>query len=569
VTPSTPSPLIRDRLAELVGEAVARLQSTGYLPKIALPEITIERPARPEQGDYATNFALRTQKVVGSRGPKPFDIADSISAQITQDPPLYLSGWGPAGPGFLNFTLADDWVRAQVDTILFEGADFGNLARDESLGRLQVEFVSANPTGPVHVGTARNAALGDSLARVLSRAGWDVQREYYFNDAGAQMQHLAHSVWKRYQQLLGREVELSDDDYHGDYVIDLARQILDEYGRKFADVPVDQSEEMGALASREIMEWIERDMTRARVQFDNWFSEARVIREGDFQRVLDLLKERGLLYTREGAEWLRSQDLGDERDRVLIRRDGRPTYTATDIAYHYDKFFVRKFDHVIDVWGADHQGQVPSMKAIVKNLGVEPERFDIIIYQMVNVFEHGEKVRMSKRSGTVITLAEVMDKVGVDATRWFLVSRSADSMMDFDLDLASTQSSENPVYYVQYAHARLARVLADASIDWAARGDVQRLAHPAERALIRQMLQFPEVVDLAARTLAPHHVPFYAYELARATQAWYDAGNDDRSLRILADDPALQAARLKLAAAARQVLANALDTIGVSAPNSM
>jgi arginyl-tRNA synthetase len=209
------------------------------------------------------------------------------------------------------------------------------------------------------------------------------------------------------------------------------------------------------------------------------------------------------------------------------------------------------------------------MKAIIKNLGVEPERFDIIIYQMVNVYEHGEKVRMSKRSGTVITLAEVMDKVGVDATRWFLVSRSADSMMDFDLDLASKQSSENPVYYVQYAHARLARVLGDASLDWAATGDVQLLTHPAERVLIRQMLEFPEVVDLAARNLAPHHVPYYAYELARATQTWYDAGNDDRSLRILADDPAIQAARLKLAAAARQVLANALDTIGVSAPDSM
>jgi arginyl-tRNA synthetase len=569
VTSSTHAPLIRDRLAELVGEVVARLQSTGYLPKVALPEITIERPARPEQGDYATNFALRAQKVVGSKGPRPIDIAGAISAQIAQDPPPYLAGWAPAGPGFLNFTLADDWIRAQVDTILDRAAGYGNLQPDGSLGRLQVEFVSANPTGPVHVGTARNAALGDSLARVLTRAGWQVQREYYFNDAGAQMEHLAHSVWKRYQELLGRQAELSDDDYHGEYVIDLARQILTERGEEFAYVQEDQAEEMGALASREVMNWIERDMLRARVYFDNWFSEARVIREGEFQRVLDLLKGRGLVYEREGAEWLRSQELGDERDRVLIRSDGRPTYTATDIAYHYDKFFVRKFDHVIDVWGADHQGQVPSMKAIIKSLGVEPERFDIIIYQMVNVYEHSEKVRMSKRSGTVITLAEVIDKVGVDATRWFLVSRSADSMMDFDLDLASKQSSENPVYYVQYAHARLARVLADATIDWAASGDVQLLTHSAERALIRQMLQFPEVVDLASRTLAPHHVPFYAYELARATQAWYDAGNDDRSLRILADDTAVQAARLKLAAAARQVLANALDTIGVSAPDSM
>jgi arginyl-tRNA synthetase len=563
------TPLIRDRLAALVSDAVTRAQTAGYLPSVALPEITIERPTRAEQGDFATNFAMRAQKVVGARGPKPMEIAAAISAQIAQDPPDYLAGFGPAAPGFLNFTLADDWLQAQVDTILREGSAYGSLRPSNSLGRLQVEFVSANPTGPVHVGTARNAALGDSLARVLARAGWQVQREYYYNDAGAQMEHLARSVWKRYQELLGRDAPLGDDDYHGEYIIDLARQIHAEYGDRFADVPEDQSQELGGLASRQIMDWIERDLARARVPFDNWFSEARVIREGDFLRVLELLKSRGLVYEREGAQWLRSQDLGDERDRVLIRSDGRPTYTATDIAYHYDKFLIRNFDRVIDVWGADHQGQVPSMKAIVKNLGVEPERFDIVLYQMVNVLEHGEVIRMGKRTGNIITLAEVMDKVGVDATRWFLVSRTADSMMDFDLDLAGKQSSENPVYYVQYAHARLARVLADADVDWLTRGDVRLLTQPAELALVRRMLQLPEVIELAARNLAPHHVPYYAYELARATQAWYDAGNDDRSLRILSEDVALRAARLKLAGAARQVLANALDTIGVVAPNAM
>ena len=563
------TPLIRDRLAGLVGEAVARAQTAGYLPSVALPEITIERPTRAEQGDFATNFAMRAQKVVGARGPKPMEIAAAISAQIAQDPPSYLAGFGPAAPGFLNFTLADDWLREQVDTILSEGVVYGNLQPADSLGRLQVEFVSANPTGPVHVGTARNAALGDSLARVLTRAGWQVQREYYYNDAGAQMEHLAHSVWKRYQQLLGRQVDLGADDYHGEYIIELAQQIRDEYGDRFADLPEVQAQEMGALAARQIMDWIERDLARARVPFDNWFSEARVIREGDFFRVLELLKSRGLVYEREGAQWLRSQDLGDERDRVLIRSDGRPTYTATDIAYHYDKFLIRNFDRVIDVWGADHQGQVPSMKAIVKNLGIEPERFDIVLYQMVNVLEHGEVIRMGKRTGNIVTLAEVMDKVGVDATRWFLVSRTADSMMDFDLDLASKQSSENPVYYVQYAHARLARVLADADVDWATHGDVQLLTQPAELALVRRMLQLPEVIELAARNLAPHHIPYYAYELARATQAWYDAGNDDRSLRILAEEVGLRGARLKLAAAARQVLSNALETIGVVAPDSM
>ena len=235
------SPLIRDQLADLVSDAVARAQTAGYLPSVALPEITIERPAKAEQGDFATNFAMRAQKVVGARGPKPMEIAAAISAQIAQDPPNYLAGFGPAAPGFLNFTLADDWLRQQVDAILSEGAQYGNLRPSDSLGRLQVEFVSANPTGPVHVGTARNAALGDSLARVLGRAGWNVQREYYYNDAGAQMEHLARSVWKRYQQLLGRDVELGNDDYHGEYIVDLARQIQAEHGDRFADVPESQA----------------------------------------------------------------------------------------------------------------------------------------------------------------------------------------------------------------------------------------------------------------------------------------------------------------------------------------
>jgi arginyl-tRNA synthetase len=562
------SPLIRDRLVNLVQEAVNRAQTAGYLPAVGLPEVTIERPSRPEQGDFATNFALRARRAVGPRGPNPMDIATSISAQISQDPPGFLAGVEAAAPGFLNFTLADDWLRSQVDVILAEGVVFGSLPF-AGLGRVQVEFVSANPTGPIHVGTARNAALGDSIARVLARAGWQVQREYYYNDAGAQMEHLARSVWKRYQQLLGRDVELGDDDYHGEYIVDLARDIQREHGDEFAELGAEQAAPLGALASREIMNWIETDLSRARVQFDNWFSEASVIREGEFQQVLDLLNERGLLYEREGARWLSSQSLGDERDRVLIRSDGRPTYTATDIAYHFDKFFIRKFDRVIDIWGADHQGQVPSMKAIVRSLGIEPERFDIVIHQMVNVLEHGEVVRMGKRTGNLVTLAEVLDKVGVDATRWFLVSRTADAMMDFDLDLASKQSSENPVYYVEYAHARLARVLAEAPANWRSEGDVQRLTQPVELALIRRMLQLPEVVDLAARTLAPHHIPYYAYELARATQAWYDAGNDDRTLRILCDEPGLQSARLRLAGAARQVLSNALDLIGIEAPDAM
>jgi arginyl-tRNA synthetase len=407
----------------------------------------------------------------------------------------------------------------------------------------------------------------------LACAGWAVQREYYFNDAGAQMEHLFHSVWARYQQALGRDVSLGEEDYPAPYVVEVAEDIRREHGDRFADLPEAQAAEIGQLGAERIMAWIKSDLERMRIQFDSWFSEATVIRGGDFDRVMDLLRARDLVYEREGALWLRSQELGDERDRVLIRSDGRPTYTATDIAYHYDKFFVRNFDRVIDVWGEDHHGQVPSMRAIVKALGADLSRFDILIYRLVTVLRSGKPVPMRKREGIIITVGELLDEVGADAMRWFLVSRNADARIEFDIDLAKKQSSENPVYYVQYAHARLARILneARAALGTApgTSGDVSLLTHPSELALIRRMLQLPEVVELAARQLAPHHVPHYAYELARATQAWYDAGNDDRTLRILCEDAALQAARLKLAAAARLVLANALDLVGVVAPNAM
>ncbi len=561
--------LLRDRLVDLVRRAVSQAQAGGELPSVAMPEVGIERPPKPELGDFASSFPLRARRAVGPLGPNPMEIASAIATRISLELPPYLATVEVAPPGFLNFVLNARWLREQVNTILAVGSGFGRVNLGHAR-RVQVEFVSGNPTGPLHIGHGRNAALGDSLARVLAHAGWQVQREYYYNDAGTQVENLHHSVWVRYQQLLGRDVALAETDYRGEYVVDLAKEIQAEHGDRFSSLPEERADEIGRLATARIMQWIAVELDRMRIHFDHWFSETSLIRDGGFDATLDLLRSRDLVYEREGAVWLRSTTLGDERDRVLIRADGRPTYTATDIAYHYDKFLVRGFDRVIDVWGADHQGQVPSMKAVVRALGVEPEQFDVVIYQMVNVLRHGQPVRMGKRAGTFITMGEVLDEVGVDAMRWFLIGRSADAMMEFDLDLAKRQSSDNPVYYVQYGHARLASVLRNAppDADWRS-GDVSLLEHPAELALIRRMLQLPEVVELAARQLAPHHVPHYAYELARAIQTWYEAGNDDPALRVLGVDPAVQAARLKLAEAARLALANALDLIGVSAPASM
>ncbi|MBI2756223.1 MAG: arginine--tRNA ligase [Chloroflexi bacterium] len=560
--------LIREQVARVVERALEKAQAAGQVPRVAYPEIAIERPSRPDQGDFATSFALKAKRAVGPQGPNPLAIAGAISAQIALDPPPFLATWEVAQPGFLNFTLADEWLRQQIDVVLAEGERFG----DVPLGgerSVQVEFVSANPTGPLHFGNGRNAAIGDSLARVLAKAGWRVHREYYFNDAGAQVSNLHHSVWVQYQRLLGKDIPPAETDYPGEYVQDLARAIHAEHGDRFSDVPEERAAEIGSLGSARVMEWIRTELARANVQYDTWFSEASLIREGHFDAILDLLRSRDLVYEREGAVWLRSSTLGDERDRVIIRSDGRPTYLGTDIAYHYDKFFVRSFDRVINVWGADHQGQVPSIKAVVRALGVENDRFDVLVYQLVHLLRNGQPVRMGKRAGNFVTMGEVLDEVGPDAMRWFMASRSSDAMMEFDLDLAKKQSSDNPVYYVQYAHARLAKILREAPVEAALNTDVRLLTQPSELALLRRMLQLPEVVELAARQMAPHHVPHYAYELARATATWYEAGNDDPALRVLTSDERTRAARLKLADAARQVLANALGMIGVSAPEAM
>jgi arginyl-tRNA synthetase len=550
--------VIKHDLERLVEEAIQRAGAAGDLPPVALPEVVLERPAKQELGDYATNVALRLQRAAGM---KPQAVAGAIAHHLR--PTEAVAAVEVAGPGFINFSLADEWLQDQVEAIIQAGDGFGRVPLGDG-SRVQVEFVSANPTGPLHVGTARNAALGDTLCNLLAATDHRVEREYYVNDAGSQVESLGASVWVRYQQLHGRDVELPADGYQGEYVAELAAELTAERGRELLELSPDQAaREIGRLAEARVMAWIERDLADMAVRFDRWFSERSLYEEGLFDEVMRLLREGGHVVEREGAIWFASSELGEERDNVLVRSNGQPTYFASDVAYHYDKLARRGFDRAIDVWAADHHGHVARTKAVVKALGIDPERLVVLLYQLVKLYEGGRELKMSKRAGTYVTVRELLDAVGPDAARFFLVARSADVAMNFDLDLARQQSDENPVYYVQYAHARIASILRRAGdVDYAG-GDLRLLRAEPELALIRKMLQFPELVETATLSLAPHHLPYYAQELASVFSGFY------RDCRVVSDDAELTRARLKLVAACKLVLANTLRLIGVSAPERM
>ena len=539
-------------------DAIARASAGGDLPALPVPEVVLEHPAKEELGDFATNVALRLQRAAGM---PPQAVAGAIAHHLQQPPSVAVVE--VAAPGFINFFLSDEWLQEQVDVILHEGAAFGRVPLGRE-SRVQVEFVSANPTGPLHVGTARNAALGDTLANILEATAHKVEREYYINDAGSRMEALGSSVWTRYQQAHGREAELPPDGYEGHYVAELAREIAAEHGATLLELPTGEAvQRMGRLAERHVMDWIKRDLADMRVHFDQWYSEQALFEGGLFETTMARLREAGHVVEREGAVWFASSELGEDRDNVLIRSNGQPTYFAADAAYHYDKFIQRGYDRVIDVWAADHQGHVPRIKAMVRALGIDPDRLVVLLYQLVKLFEQGKELKMSKRAGTYVTVRELLDEVGSDAARFFLISRSSDVTMNFDLDLARKQSEENPVYYVQYAHARISSILRKAGdVDYS-EGDVRLLRTEAELRLIRKMLELPELVETAALNLAPHHLPFYAQELATVFHAFY------RDCRVVSDDADLTRARLKLVAACRTTVANCLRLIGVSAPDRM
>ena len=556
--------LVRQIIEQRIAEALAQAQRTGALPTVDIPNAPVERPQNPEHGDFASSLPLRLAKPLRM---SPLAIAECVAAHVAADGAIGSARAAP--PGFVNVALSREWLQAQVEAIRAAGAEFGNV--DAGAGRsVQVEFVSVNPTGPVHVGHARGAVLGSALAESLAAAGFNVSREYYVNDTGTQMELFYESAFVRYAQALGRDDELiPEDGYRGEYLAVLGRQLAEDFGDRFLTMErADGVRELGAVGIDRMIDAIGSDLERIGVRFDVWFREHDLHDNGSYARAMATLAERGYTVERDGATWFTSTSLGDDKDNVLVRSTGKPTYFAADIAYHRDKLERRGFDRVIDLWGADHQGHVSRMKTVLLALGIDPERLTIIISQLVTLKSGGDIVRASKRTGQIVTLADLVDEVGPDACRFFFLARAAESQMEFDLELAKKESNDNPVYYVQYAHARIAGILRQAAEQQATweDGDVALLTDDAELAMVRKMLQLPEIIDSIAVTLAPHSLPHYAVELATAFHGFYD------HCRVLTRDPSealVMKARLKLVEASRIALARTLSLMGMSAPETM
>jgi len=582
-------------IQQLISQALTQLAADGVVPQDAMPEPVIERARDSQHGDFACNIAMMLAKAARA---KPRDLAEKLVALLPETP--MVSKVEIAGPGFINFYLADNAYHSLIPTILSQGYEFGrsNIGAGK---RVQVEFVSANPTGPLHVGHGRGAAYGAVVADLLQAAGFDVHREYYVNDAGRQMDILGTSVWLRYLELCDEEISFPANGYKGDYIWDIAATLHREHGEQyhhsadevFQGVPADEPEggdkelHIDALIERAkrllgdnryrfvfelglntILDDIRADLELFGIKYDEWYSERSITESGAVNKALERLRAAGHIYEKEGALWFRSTDFGDEKDRVVERDNGQTTYFASDIAYHMDKL-ERGFDRVIDVWGADHHGYVPRVKAALQALGADPSRLDVLLVQFANLYRAGEKVQMSTRSGSFVTLRELRKEVGADAARFFYVMRKCEQHLDFDLDLAKSQSSDNPVYYVQYAHARVCSVLRQAAEKKiaveisAGEANLEYLTEAHESQILKTLSRYPEVVEMAAMNEEPHQLSHYLRELANDFHTYYNAH------QFLVDDESVRDARIKLILAVRQTLKNGLNLLGVSAPESM
>ncbi len=586
---------MKEQIQRLLCNALERIVTEGILPEGAEREPIIERARDSQHGDFASNIALVLAKAART---KPRELAEKIVAALPES--REISRVEIAGPGFINFYLSPDAYHAVIPKILCDGHAYGRSEKGAG-ERVQVEFVSANPTGPLHVGHGRGAAYGAVVADLLEAIGYDVHREYYVNDAGRQMDILGTSVWLRYLELCDEEITFPVNGYKGDYIWDIAatlhRESGDQYRHSvdevFAGVPTDEPEGGdkeahidGLIANAKqllgdnryrfvfelglntILDDIRDDLELFGVKYDEWYSERTLMESGAVNKALERLRAAGHVYEKEGALWFRSTDFGDEKDRVVERDNGQTTYFASDIAYHMDKL-ERGFERVIDVWGADHHGYVPRVKAALEALGSDPSKLDVLLVQFANLYRAGEKVQMSTRSGSFVTLRELRKEVGADAARFFYVMRKCEQHLDFDLDLAKSQSSDNPVYYVQYAHARVCSVLRQAaekkiSVEISdGTANLERLTEGHELQLLKTLSRYPEVVELSATNQEPHQLSHYLRDLANDFHTYYNAH------QFLVDDEELRDARIKLILAVRQTLRNGLNLLGVSAPESM
>ena len=572
---------IKDILAAAIKDAAQKAIDNGALKPGVLPEVMLEVPPQKEFGDFATNFAMQSARSLHCA---PRQIAQAVVDNLDC---ASVEKMEIAGPGFINFYLKQNWTADLLKSILAAGENYGNLPAND-LGRIQVEYVSANPTGPLHIGHARGAAVGSAMVNLLRAAGYDVESEYYINDAGNQMNNLAASVNARYLQLLKLEemggvpadltvkqldemptgIAFPENGYHGYDIIETAQRIIRIYGNEF--VALDEKERLAKfleIAYKEKLAGLKEDLEAFGVTFDVWFSEKSLHEANKIHEAVDFLKERGYIYEQGGALWLNSTAQGDDKDRVVIRDNGVPTYFAADIAYHRNKF-ERGFARVINLWGADHHGYIARVKAAVNALGFDANNLEIMLLQMVRLYRNGDIVKLSKRTGETITLRELMDEVGTDAARYFFCMRSLDSQLDFDMTLATEKSNENPVYYIQYAHARISsigRQLVEAGIEAVAMDELNlgALETPEELALIKKLGEYPELIARAARERAVHSVATYAYELAGLFHSFYN------QCRILGVDTNLQQARIAMVKAVGHTIRHALGILGVSAPERM
>jgi len=543
-------------------EIRAAVVKAGLATEDQLPEVVLETPKDKTNGDFSTNMAMQLARIAKKA---PRAIAEGIVENFDSSK-ASIEKIDIAGPGFINFYMDNTYLNDLIPAILKAGDSYGETTTGEGQ-KVQVEFVSANPTGDLHLGHARGAAVGDSLCNVLAKAGFDVSREYYINDAGNQINNLALSVEARYLQAFGQEKEMPEDGYHGADIIGIAKTLAEEFGDKYVNVSNEERFEFfREYGLKYELKKLQDDLEAFRVPFDVWFSETSLYKNGKIDDALNVLKERGHVFEEGGATWFRSTELGDDKDRVLIKNDGSYTYLTPDLAYHRDKF-ERGFNTVINIWGADHHGYIPRMKAAVEALGYNRENLEVAVIQMVQLYKDGEKMKMSKRTGKAVTMRELVDEVGLDAVRYFFAMRSGDSHMDFDLDLAVSQSNENPVYYAQYAHARISSIIRQAEeqgIDLSKDVDLSLIGTEKEIDLLKKVGDFPQIVSDAALMRTPHRIATYINETASAFHSFYNAN------KVLdPESPERTKARLQLIKSVRQTIKNALALISVEAPDKM